>query len=161
WRCCMRSFVRRLWPRVRKPQSRRPARPYRLELEGMEDRFLPSVVSVFHQANLVSDEPDVALIQDPNLVKAWGIALSPTGGACWVSDNGAGVTTLYSGGVAGSPFAQVAGLSVVSIPGGKPTGQVFNSLSTTNPGDFVVRATNPNGVTFSGPALFIFATENG
>src|SRR5262245_62057804 len=78
----------------------------------------------YEQTNLVSDEPGVALIQDPNLVKAWGISLNPAGGAFWVANNVTGVATLYSGDVNGSPFIKAA--LEVTIPGGSPTGTVFN-----------------------------------
>src|SRR5207244_3154391 len=62
---------------------------------------------------------------------------------------GTGKATIYSGFVNGSPI-QKASL-VVSVPGGAPTGQVFNST----PG-FVVHS----GAA-SGPALFIFDSEAG
>ncbi|HJT33147.1 MAG TPA: TIGR03118 family protein [Pirellulales bacterium] len=100
------------------------------------------------QVNLVSDQPGTALVTDPNLVNPWGVAFSPTS-PFWVSDNGADVATIYSGDVNGSPFSK-AGL-VVSIPGGAPTGQVANTTS-----DFVVGSGSA-----SGPAAFIFASENG
>ncbi|HEV3339277.1 MAG TPA: TIGR03118 family protein, partial [Pirellulales bacterium] len=108
-----------------------------------------STASGYLRLNLVSDQPGDGLLIDPNLVNPWGIALSPTTGAFWVADNGKDVATLYGGGVAGSPLGN-AGL-VVSIPGGAPTGQVFNGTS-----DFVV-----GSGAASGPALFIFASENG
>ncbi len=59
-------------------------------------------------------------------------------------DGGTGVSTLYDGN--GNPQSLV-----VSIPGGKPTGIVFNGSR-----DFVVTKG-----TLSGPAAFIFSTENG
>ena len=31
---------------------------------------------IYHQTNLVSDQPGVALITDPNLVNPWGISMS-------------------------------------------------------------------------------------
>ncbi len=108
-----------------------------------------STSSGYLQLNLVSDQPGDALLTDPDLVNPWGISLPPTTGAFWVSDNGADVATLYAGAVAGSPFSK-SGL-VVSIPGGAPTGQVFNSTS-----DFKVSSGGA-----SAPALFIFASENG
>jgi uncharacterized protein (TIGR03118 family) len=46
----------------------------------------------------------------------------------WVSDNGADVTTLYNG-AAGNPESPVAKVLTVGIPGGAPTGQVFNDTS--------------------------------
>ena len=63
-------------------------------------------------------------------------APSSVPGACrgpntpvWVSDNGADVTTLYNGAVPGNPESPVAKVLTVSIPGGAPTGQVFNDTS--------------------------------
>ncbi len=46
----------------------------------------------------------------------------------WVANNGSGTSTLYAGDVNGSPFVKNA--LVVSIPGGLPTGTVFNNGST-------------------------------
>jgi uncharacterized protein (TIGR03118 family) len=104
--------------------------------------------NVFRRVNLVSDVPGAAKITDPNLVNAWGMSASPTS-PVWVSDNGSDVTTLYSGGVHGMPFGIVP--LVVNIPGGAPTGQVFNGSS-----GFVVHSGSD-----SGPAAFIFASEAG
>jgi uncharacterized protein (TIGR03118 family) len=102
----------------------------------------------YSQRNLVSDVPGAAELTDPNLVNAWGLSFSPTSPA-WVADNGTDVSTLYSGAVAGSPVTRL-GL-VVKIPGGAPTGTVFNG----SPG-FVVRS----GMS-SGPARFLFSSEAG
>jgi uncharacterized protein (TIGR03118 family) len=66
-----------------------------------------------------------------------------------VADNGPDKATLYLGFVNGSPI-QKAGL-VVNIPGGAPTGQVFNPTA-----GFVVRS----GAA-SGPARFLFDSEAG
>jgi uncharacterized protein (TIGR03118 family) len=77
----------------------------------------------FRQINLVSDIPGRAQLTDPNLVNPWGLAAGPTT-PLWVADNGTGVATLYAGSVQGSPVAQVP--LTVSVPGGAPTGQVFN-----------------------------------
>jgi uncharacterized protein (TIGR03118 family) len=102
------------------------------------------------QTNLVSDLAGVAKVQDPNLKNPWGITHSATS-PWWVSDNNAGVATLYTG--AGAPVPLV-----VTIPapgassGGTPTGVVFNGKA----GDFVVT----DGRT-SGTSAFIFATEDG
>ncbi len=109
---------------------------------------MPSAANAFLQTNLVSDQAGVAQITDPLLINAWGIALSPTGGAFWVSDNSTGKTTLYTGDVAGSKFAN-AGLVVSGL--GDPTGQVFNNTT-----DFKIS----NG-TASGVAAFIFVSEDG
>jgi uncharacterized protein (TIGR03118 family) len=101
------------------------------------------------QRNLVSDLPNIARFQDPNLVNAWGLSHSPSGP--WeVSDNGTGLATRYKGNGMGLP-------PVVTIPllgggpGGAPTGNVFNGTS-----DFAVSLGGA-----SGPSQFIFATEDG
>ena len=105
---------------------------------------------IYHQTNLVSDLPGVALIQDPDLVNPWGISMSATS-PFWVANNGSGTSTLYAGDVNGSPFVKNA--LVVSIPGGLPTGTVFNTGSAT---DFIVSAG-----TASGRATFLFASQVG
>ena len=104
--------------------------------------------NVFRQTNLVSDLPGMAQLTDPDLVNPWGLAAGPTTPA-WVANNGTGKATIYPGFVNGSPI-QKAGL-VVSIPGGAPTGEVFNGT----PG-FAVHS----GAA-SGPAPFLFDSEAG
>ena len=47
----------------------------------------------YRQVNLVSDLPNVAILQDTNLVNAWGISFGPNT-PFWVSDNGKGLATL-------------------------------------------------------------------
>ena len=100
----------------------------------------------FRQNNLVSDQPGHAAMTDPNLVNAWGMSHGPST-PLWVSDNGADVSTIYSGGTSTQPIS-ISPL-VVSTPGGAPTGQVYNDTS-----GFIVPGTGK-------PALFIFAGENG
>src|SRR6266571_5330440 len=102
----------------------------------------------YTQTNLISDIPGVARITDPNLVNPWGVAEFPKG-PLWVSDNGTDVSTLYTGAIGGSPLTPVP--LVVKIPGGAPTGQVFNGTK-----GFVVHHGKQ-----SGAALFIFASEKG
>jgi len=104
----------------------------------------------YQQRNLVSDQPGVALITDPDLINAWGIALNPNGAAFWISNNGSGKSTLYIGDVNGSPFTKINTLTV-TVPGGLNTGSVFNSTS-----DFVVKS----GAA-SGPAAFLWASQVG
>jgi uncharacterized protein (TIGR03118 family) len=104
--------------------------------------------NAYHQTNLVSDLPGLAQLTDPDLVNPWGLAAGPTT-PVWVADNGTGKATIYPGFVQGSPI-QKAPL-VVRIPGGAPTGQVFNPT----PG-FEVDAGGA-----SGPALFLFDSEAG
>jgi uncharacterized protein (TIGR03118 family) len=104
--------------------------------------------NAYRQTNLVSDLPGLAQLTDPDLVNPWGLAAGPTTPA-WVANNGTDTATIYPGFVNGSPI-QKAPL-VVSIPGGAPTGQVFNPTA-----GFVVRSGDA-----SGPARFIFDSEAG
>jgi uncharacterized protein (TIGR03118 family) len=102
---------------------------------------------------LVSDGNVPADFTDPNLVNGWGVAFNPNG-PVWVSDNGTGKSTLYDGTGKAQPL-------VVTIPGvggetAAPTGIVFAGGN-----DFVVSQTSTTGTTVSGPARFIFVTEDG
>jgi uncharacterized protein (TIGR03118 family) len=110
----------------------------------------------FTQTNLISDIPGVARITDPNLVNPWGQATIGSATPLWVADNGSDVSTLYTGGINGSPPVPVpAGAPlVVKIEGGAPTGTVGNTTGSTT--DFLVH-TNMG----TAPARFIFASENG
>jgi len=67
--------------------------------------------TVITETNLVSDGFVSAPTIDPNLINPWGVAFSPTG-PFWVSDNGAGVVTIYDG--AGTPVP-VAGHSAIQV----------------------------------------------
>src|SRR4029453_13652922 len=109
-----------------------------------------AVSNSYHQTNLVSDQPGVALIQDPDLVNPWGISLSATS-PFWVANTGRGPTPLHARDVNGRPF--VKNSLVVTIPGGSPTGTVFNTGGTT---DFVVTSG-----AVSGRAAFLFASQVG
>ena len=77
----------------------------------------------FTRTNLISNvmnrHPGLV---DPNLKNAWGITAGPST-PIWVSDNNASKATVYSGGVNGS---KVTLDLTVPVPGGNPTGQVFN-----------------------------------
>src|SRR4051812_3101825 len=57
----------------------------------------PAIAQQFTQVNLVTDDKTAhsAVIEDPSLKNAWGVSF---GGSTpfWISDNGAGVSTLYS-----------------------------------------------------------------
>ena len=142
--------MRRLNHRQLRYPIRRPGPRHVLRLQRLDDRCLPSGTPFVQQTNLVSDQPGVAPVTDPNLINPWGIALPPNG-AMWVSDNGAGRTSLFRGDVNGSPFVQNPGLTVVNGLGA-PTGQVFNGT-----GQFVIHSANGD----SGTALFIFVSELG
>ena len=104
--------------------------------------------SRFDQVNVVSDLPGVAAIQDPLLVNAWGLALSPTS-PLWVANNGTGTATLYRGDGVNTPFAKVA--LEVTVTNGAPTGQVFNGTA----GFQVQTPAGPR------PAVFIFDSQTG
>jgi uncharacterized protein (TIGR03118 family) len=105
---------------------------------------VPAVGS-YAQRNLVSDQNGKAEITDPNLVNAWGLAFGPTTPA-WVADNGKDSATLYRGATDPMTPPSIVPL-VVSIPGGAPTGQVFNGST-----GFMVRGA---------PALFMLSSEAG
>jgi uncharacterized protein (TIGR03118 family) len=85
---------------------------------------------------------------DPNLVNPWGVSRSSSG-PWWVSDNGSGLVTLYTGTGSVVPL-------VVTIPHaqagsgtlGSPTGTIFNGTK-----EFAIAPGEP--------ALFLFATEDG
>jgi uncharacterized protein (TIGR03118 family) len=100
--------------------------------------------------NFVSDIPGSARRTDANLVNPWGIAVGSTG-TIWVANNGTGTSTLYD--VHGVPQSLVVNIpaSATNSEGANPTGIVFNS----GPGFVVSNGTN------SGPAVFIFVSEDG
>jgi len=133
-------------------------------LERLEDRFLLS--ANVQQTNLVSDLPGVAQVLDPNLVNPWGISENSSG-PFWVSDNNAGVASLYNVPGAGNTPVSINSL-VVSIPSpgdatgnsGTPTGTVFNTDGGAL-GGFKISGFNANNVATSAPAVFLFATEDG
>jgi uncharacterized protein (TIGR03118 family) len=133
----------------------------RLVLEPLEGLVLMSANVL--QTNLVSDLPGVAQVQDPNLVNPWGISQGP--GPLWISDNSSGLSTVYTGqGQPTNPINPSGAPLVVSIPtpgdptgnSGTPDGTVFNpTFNTQSPGFVITNGTD------SGPAIFLFATEDG
>jgi uncharacterized protein (TIGR03118 family) len=142
-----RNWSRRFPGRIRRSLGSR----YRahLQFQQLDDRCNPSTSYI--AINLISDLPGVAQITDPTLQNAWGISLSPTAGAFWISSNGQNLSELYGGDVNGSAISQPF---KVAIPGGAPTGQVFNGTGSLT--DFLVTdGTNTK------PAAFIFASEDG
>ena len=102
----------------------------------------------YTERDLVADVPGAAELADSSLINAWGLAFGPTTPA-WVADNGTDVSTLYSGAVGATPVTKVP--LTVSIPGGAPTGAVFNGST-----GFVVHSGSS-----SGPARFLFSSEAG
>jgi uncharacterized protein (TIGR03118 family) len=111
--------------------------------------------TAFVQTNLVSDGFIPAPTIDRNLINPWGIARSATS-PFWVSDNGMGVTTVYTG--AGAKV-MVGGLDAIAIAAppdqtspATPTGDVFNIAGS---------GFNITSGDHTASSLFIFATEDG
>ena len=101
----------------------------------------------YTQTNLVSDTPGMAKATDPNLVNPWGLSRS-SGSPWWVSDNGPGLATLYTGTGSAVPLVVTIPPADTSSQTGTPTGQIFNGTQ-----DFQIAPGKP--------ALFIFVTEDG
>ncbi|HKB04357.1 MAG TPA: TIGR03118 family protein, partial [Gemmataceae bacterium] len=157
----LRILLDVLSPRARAVNQRRA--PRRLRLEPLDDRSLPSG---YVQANLASDVPGQAVILDPQLVNAWGMtANSAPTGAWWISCEGTGLSTLYTGDVTqanGTVTPFVKGTLTVTLPGGSPTGQVFNAPAPIPAAeDFFVSAANSNGVVSTAPSRFITVSNTG
>ena len=117
--------------------------------------FVTPVFAQYKRTDLVSNQAGVAPTQDAHLVNGWGLVALPAS-PFWVSDNGTGFSTLYTGAGAQIPL-------FVSIPAapsspagtlGTPTGVVGNI--SPNPTDFTITENDK-----SGPAVFIFATLDG
>ncbi|GGK66395.1 hypothetical protein Sme01_10860 [Sphaerisporangium melleum] len=99
----------------------------------------------FADIPLISDLAGKADVTDAKVVNPWGLAMGKT---LWVSNAGTGTATVYSGG-AGQLTKEK---TEVSIPGGSPTGQIFNDAGE----GFEISS---KGV--SAPASFIFASPSG
>jgi len=121
-------------------------------LAALVTLFVSTAISrgdTYSWQNLQSDLAGVAEHVDPNVVNPWGMTVS-AGGTIWVSDNAAGVATLYhQDGTAVS--------LIVTIPGkdknqpGNPTGTIVNPTSSFN----VTKGSH------SLPARFLFVSEDG
>lgn len=88
---------------------------------------------------------------DPNLVNAWGISRS-SASPFWISDNGTGLTTLYTGTGAGVNLGGTPGVTIPTPDGtgmATATGTVWN-YSTTS---FLLASGKPS--------VFMFVTEDG
>ena len=104
-----------------------------------------AATSSYTVKRIVTDSTGARTV-DKSLVNPWGMSQGPHT-PVWVSDNGSDVTTLYK--VGGTPSPKVP--LTVTIPGGEPTGQVFNAGT-----GFKI-----NGPKGAKPALFIFDSEDG
>ena len=101
----------------------------------------------FKQTNLIANKASFkAKLTDKNLTNAWGLAAGP-GSPIWVSDNNSGFASVYSGGIKGGAVSLDL---TVPVPGGNPTGQVFNSDASAF----------PVGGTSGMPADFIVDTDS-
>jgi uncharacterized protein (TIGR03118 family) len=105
------------------------------------------------ETNLISNEPGVAPIADPNLIDPWGLAFSATS-PLWVSNQGSGTATVYKiTGTSSSVTQLTEGVANIggAPPSGAngPTGQVSTAApgTTTGATDFQVSG---------GKAAFIF-----
>ena len=116
---------------------------------------LPAFAQHYTRTDLTVNLPSVSATApnvDANLVNAWGLSRA-TGSPWWVSDNGAGVSTLYNAAGVAQPLPPNGPL-VVTIPSptdgatSTPTGTVFNYTTGFElvPGK---------------KAIFLFVTEDG
>lgn len=101
----------------------------------------------YMQTNLFSNTGAGGATVDGELVNGWGISRG-SGTPWWVSDNGTGKSTLYTGPhtAPDGSMAPPAKVGSFTIPG-SPTGTVYNGTS-----DFEI---------LGSPALFLFASEDG
>ena len=108
----------------------------------------PLATNQYLVTNLTTNGSTGAANTDPNLVNPWGVARS-SGGPWWVSDNGTGLSTLYTG--TGSIVPLVVKIPPAQPDSGKPgspTGIIFNGSQ-----EFAIATGKP--------AIFLFATEDG
>jgi uncharacterized protein (TIGR03118 family) len=148
-----------------RPDTDLKVRLLQTEDKTMKSRILTALIltaltiatasAQYKRTDLVSNQPGVAPTADPHLVNGWGLVALPTS-PYWVSDNGTGFSTLYTG------SGQQVQLFVTVPPApaapagtvGTPTGIVGNIAP--NETDFTVAE---NGA--SGQSRFIFATLDG
>jgi uncharacterized protein (TIGR03118 family) len=99
----------------------------------------------YHLTNLVSSQVGQARHLDPQLVNPWGLVHTP-GSPFWISDNGSGWSTLYTG-TGAKQGLEVVVPSASGAGPGSPTGIVFNGSS-----DFQVQGW---------ASIFLFASLDG
>ena len=90
----------------------------------------------YSQTNLVSNLALPGAVQDPNLQNPWGVSESSTS-PLWISDQAAGVATLYTlNGLTATPAGgrpSVVTIPATATPPNGPTGQVNNSSAALPP----------------------------
>ncbi len=105
----------------------------------------------YAEVKLVSNRTGMAQSTDKFLVNPWGLSRA-SGSPWWVSDNGSGFSTLYSG------AGNVIPLDV-SIPRSNPLNKAFaagtptGTIANSNPTDFLIAP--------GAPAAFLFSTIDG
>ena len=106
----------------------------------------PAPANQYKVTSLTTDPSGSGPVNDANLVNPWGLSRS-SGSPWWVSDNGTGLSTLYTGTGSVVPL-------VVTIPAaqkgamGSPTATIYNGTT-----GFTIAAGKPS--------FFLFATEDG
>ncbi|MBV8843190.1 MAG: TIGR03118 family protein [Bryobacterales bacterium] len=109
--------------------------------------------NAYIQHNLVSDQPGVADVTDPNLVNGWDIATTATS-PFWISSTGTGLAVVYSTANA-TPAIAVSTLKV-SIPPGKSSTSKFGPLTGQ-----IANGTSAFVLTNGTKANFLFCTLDG
>jgi uncharacterized protein (TIGR03118 family) len=119
--------------------------------------FVTPGFAQYTRTDLVSNQAGVAATQDAHLVNGWGLVALPTS-PFWVSDNGTGFSTLYTGAGQQIPLFVTIPSAPASPAGsvGTPSGIVGNISPNAKDFTFTNRDNN-----LSGPAVFIFATLDG
>ncbi len=105
---------------------------------------LPAAAQKATPTNLTSDIPNVGTFTDLNLVNPWGLVSNPAS-PWWISDNGTGLSTLYTG--TGQPESLVVTIPSGTSGPGSPDGIVYNGT-----GGFKINGSSPT---------FIYSTEDG
>lgn len=126
---------------------------------GFNEKDLVANKSPLTDGNGISHTPAHV---DPNLLNPWGLTASATT-PFWVSDNNAGVSTLYDdAGVARSLVVSIPAPTIPATPlnnKGTPTGVVFNIAASS--GAFPISGFDRTGKPLIAAAQFLFATEDG
>jgi uncharacterized protein (TIGR03118 family) len=101
------------------------------------DSGVTGIAQKVTQTNLFANAADGGAPHiDPNLMNPWGLAFNPMAGVAWISDNGAGLLTLYKTNLP-APLPLVVTVPPAGGDAGAtatPTGQVFNPGAAS--GDF-------------------------